>query len=58
MIPRVEDSAGVRNASFISLDGLRALFYLVTPSESSFEKVEEVPDYVGAVSKPNTDKIG
>lgn len=28
------------------LDGLRAMFYAILPSESQFEKVEQVPDYV------------
>lgn len=47
---RVEDSTSVNTTSpFLSFfDGLRATFYLVTPSESSFETVDEVPDYVGA----------
>lgn len=47
----VEDSENVNNAPFVSFDGLRAIFYLFTPSESSFATVEEVPDYVGAVSR-------
>ncbi|MEQ2314631.1 hypothetical protein AMECASPLE_014178 [Ameca splendens] len=26
--------------------GLRAMFFMLTPNESSFQKVEEVPQYV------------
>ena len=29
--------------------GVRRLFYAVTPNESSFEKVEDVPDYLNEV---------
>ena len=30
--------------------GIRSLFYVVTPSETSFEKIEDVPNYVAKVS--------
>ena len=30
--------------------GFRSLFYAVTPGESSFEKIEDVPDYISKVS--------
>jgi len=33
------------------LSGYRSLFYLWSPSETSFAKVEDVPDYVNEVSK-------
>lgn len=32
--------------------GLRAMFFMLTPNESSFEKVEEVPQYVQQVGGP------
>jgi len=31
--------------------GIRRLFILVSPNETSFEKIEHVPDYVDEVSK-------
>ena len=30
-------------------DGIQRLFYIVPPSESSFEKLEDVPDYISQV---------
>ena len=33
------------------LSGYRSLFYLWSPSETSFAKVEDVPNYVDKVSK-------
>lgn len=32
--------------------GFRALFYMVTPNESSFERVEDVPPYTSQVGLP------
>ena len=31
--------------------GIRSMFYIVTPNESSFENVEDVPPYVQQVSE-------
>ena len=31
--------------------GIRFLFYAVTPNETSFASVDEVPDYLGEVRK-------
>jgi len=36
------------------LSGYRSLFYLWSPSETSFAKVEDVPNYVNKVSKKVT----
>ena len=33
--------------------GVRRLFYVVTPNETSFEKLEDVPDYLNEVCKFN-----
>ena len=33
--------------------GVRRLFYVVTPNETSFEKLEDVPDYLNEVCKLN-----
>ena len=35
----------------ISLAGLRSMFYMVTPNESSFQHVEEVPKYTSQVGR-------
>lgn len=34
--------------------GLRRMFILVSPNETSFEKLEDVPNYVDEVSQDNT----
>ena len=36
------------------LSGYRSLFYLWTPNETSFAKVEDVPNYVDKVSYGET----
>jgi hypothetical protein len=36
----------------ISMAGLRSMFYMVTPNESSFQHVEEVPKYTSQVGRP------
>ena len=33
--------------------GVRRLFYVVTPNETSFEKLEDVPDYLNEVCQLN-----
>lgn len=35
----------------LALVNMRSMFYLVTPNETSFEKTEDVPNYVDGVSK-------
>ena len=44
--------ANVQTLSGLSF-GARQLFYLVTPAESTFEKPEDVPNYVGQVRGPD-----
>jgi len=39
-----------------ALSGGRSLFYLWSPSETSFAKVEDVPNYVDMVSSQNSYK--
>ena len=37
----------------LTFKNLRTFFYLVTPNETTFEKVEDVPDYLEQVGSPN-----
>lgn len=40
--------------------GVRAMFYMLTPNESSFQKVEDVPQYVqqvGAATRTHLHKL-
>ncbi len=43
-------SALVYSASVRFLNGIRPLFYVEPPSKSSFETIEEVPDYLNKVA--------
>lgn len=40
--------AAVKSRPFLL--NLRAMFYMVTPSETSFEKLEDVPNFVDEVT--------
>ena len=35
------------------LTGMRRLFYVISPAETSHGKLEEVPDYVNEVNRPS-----
>ena len=39
------------------LSGYRSFFYLRSPSETSFAKVEDVPNYVDSVSNFNNSEL-
>jgi len=42
--------------SSLVLSGFRSMFYLWSPSETSFAKVEDVPDYVNEVRRSQNKK--
>ena len=39
------------------LQNLRAMFYLVTPGESMYQKMEDVPNFVDNVSTQQTQNV-
>lgn len=46
----MENASVPERAAMRVLKGVRRLFYVELPSESSFERLEEVPDYLQEVT--------